>query len=268
VSSRLNDPEYVRGQYRDASKLRARVRLYEVFGTNERGLQAWCFDGMQLPRGARVLELGSGTGSLWVENADRVPADSTITLSDLSPGMLEAARERAVRAGLCFEYERIDAQAIPKADAAFDVVIANHMLYHVPDRGRALAEIHRVLVPGGRLYALTNGWSHLIELVDLCERFGLGGVMPPSRCGTDRFDIETAARELEALFGEVRVRSYRDQIEVKDAGPLIDYLCSVHSPDAEERPALQAIREHVSWWIGLHGSFHIGSWVGQLDATK
>ncbi len=55
------------------------------------------------------------------------------------------------------QFKEIDAQSIPFEDETFDAVIANHMLYHVPDRPKAIAEIKRVLKPGGRLIATTIG---------------------------------------------------------------------------------------------------------------
>ncbi len=96
-----------------------------------------------------------------------------IALSDFSPGMIEEAQHNLADAGRPFAFERIDAQAIPFADASFDMVIANHMLYHVPDRPQALAEIRRVLRPGGRLYAATGGANHLREIGELVQRFDI-----------------------------------------------------------------------------------------------
>jgi ubiquinone/menaquinone biosynthesis C-methylase UbiE len=73
--------------------------------------------------------------------------------------MVAAAMARVRAPGLV-----ADAAWIPLADGSMDAVIANHMLYHVSDRRRALAEIHRLLRPGGRLYATTNGLGHMAEL--------------------------------------------------------------------------------------------------------
>jgi ubiquinone/menaquinone biosynthesis C-methylase UbiE len=63
-----------------------------------------------------------------------------------------------------------DIQALPFADGEFDAVVANFMLYHVPDVQRGLAEVARVLRPGGRLVAATNGVRQLGELWDLVGR--------------------------------------------------------------------------------------------------
>jgi ubiquinone/menaquinone biosynthesis C-methylase UbiE len=82
----------VESQYRDASNLNARIALHERFSTNAYGWQRWVFDQLELPPDARVLELGCGTGKLWVENRDRTPEGWDVTLTDASPGMLREAR--------------------------------------------------------------------------------------------------------------------------------------------------------------------------------
>ena len=65
---------------------------------------------------------------------------------------------------LRFTFEKIDAQSIPYRTDSFDAVIANHMLYHIPDLGKTLSEIRRVLKPEGHLYATTVGLNHMAEL--------------------------------------------------------------------------------------------------------
>ncbi|MEZ4608117.1 MAG: class I SAM-dependent methyltransferase [Deinococcales bacterium] len=69
------------------------------------------------------------------------------------------------------EFLQIDAEEIPFADNSFDAVIANHMLYHVADRPKALGEIARVLKANGKLYATTVGERHMGELTVLVNAF-------------------------------------------------------------------------------------------------
>jgi ubiquinone/menaquinone biosynthesis C-methylase UbiE len=146
-------------QYRTDANLQARIRLHQRFSTNRHGWPRWLFDQLDLHEDARVLELGCGTGVLWATNTHRIPPGWQVVLSDRSPGMLAAVAGPPVAVRVV-----ADAQAVPFAPASFDVVLANHMLYHVPDRDRALGEIHRVLRPGGQVYAATNGRRHLAEL--------------------------------------------------------------------------------------------------------
>ncbi len=90
----LSDPDFVAGQYRDASNLEARIALHRRFGAGETPLPRWIFEQLDLPPDARILELGCGPGQLWSENEERIPDGWTVTLTDASPGMVRAARER------------------------------------------------------------------------------------------------------------------------------------------------------------------------------
>ena len=169
---RVADQQYLVGeQYRDSSNLSARIRLHKLFSTNGYGWHRWVFDHLaDLSGDARILELGCGRGDVWTENRDRIPPDWGITLSDLSPGMIENAKiESRMAQGALFDYEVIDAQSIPNPEATFDGVVANHMLYHVPDRAKGIAEIHRVLKPGGLLFAATNGRGNMGALRDMLD---------------------------------------------------------------------------------------------------
>jgi ubiquinone/menaquinone biosynthesis C-methylase UbiE len=217
------DPQYLSSQYHDAAKLNARIGLHQRFSTNGYGWQRWVFDQLEAPPEGRVLELGCGPGTLWVENRVRIPVGWGVTLSDMSAGMVEEA-QRNLGNGGGFRYEVVDAQAIPLADGAFDAVIANHMLYHVPDRPKALAEVRRVLRPGGRLYATTNGTRNLAEIDELLRRFD-GGLEYWGKV-TEAFNLENGAAQLAPWFGEVTVRRYEDALVVTEVEPLLDYILS------------------------------------------
>ncbi len=143
----VGDPRDLReDQYKDSSNLRARGALHARFSTNPHGWFRWVWDHVDLPQRSRVLELGSGPGVLWTGELHRVPDQCRVVLSDNSAGMVREARER-LRSESRFRFAVLDAQAIPFAAGAFDAIIANHMLYHVPDLSRTLSEIHRVLRP-------------------------------------------------------------------------------------------------------------------------
>ncbi|HXT37177.1 MAG TPA: class I SAM-dependent methyltransferase [Chloroflexota bacterium] len=173
--TRIDDQAYlVKEQYRDASNLLARANLHERYSVNRYGWPRWVFDHLTLPAGARVLELGCGPDLLWSANRERVPDTWEITLADLSPGMIDQARHNLNGDPPRFRFAVLDAQAIPFPDVSFDAVIANHMLYHVPDIPKALAEIRRILRPSGRLLAATNGDGHLREIHQLLQEFDPG----------------------------------------------------------------------------------------------
>ena len=95
----------------------------------------------------RTLEVAIGTGL----NLALYPSDVSLTGIDLSPEMLDIARARAAALGREVELREADAQALPFEDRSFDTVVCTYSLCNVPDEVRTIAEMKRVLKPGGRL---------------------------------------------------------------------------------------------------------------------
>lgn len=223
--SKFTDQNYLtQEQYKDSSNLNARVEIHKRFSTNPYGWFNWLFDGLlKLPADAKVLELGCGPAYLWKECADRIPAGWDITLSDLSVGMVDAAWRNLVVTGRSFEFKEIDAQEIPFEDETFDAVIANHMLYHVPDRPKAIAGIKRVLKTGGRFFATTVGDNHLKEITDWFRRIRKSKVWDSF---ANLFTLENGLNQLKPFFPNVMVSRYEDNLHVTELEPLVAYFRS------------------------------------------
>ncbi|HEX7796960.1 MAG TPA: methyltransferase domain-containing protein [Vicinamibacterales bacterium] len=116
-------------------------------------------DGLRLRAGARVLDLGCGLGDDTFHIAERVGATGRVTGVDVSASMIDEAQRRAETRGLRVDFEVGDSQALRFADGTFDGVRAERMLMHVPDADRAIAEMARVLVPGGRISVFDMDWE-------------------------------------------------------------------------------------------------------------
>lgn len=259
-----SEQEYLlRKQYPDASNLNARIDLHERFSVNRLPWHRWVFDRLDLPPEARILELGCGPGRLWVENLDRIPEGWNVTLSDLSEGMLAEAGQNLDSRREQFTFEIVDAQAIPYADGSFDAVIANHMLYHVPDRARAYAEVRRVLKAGGRVYAATNGRDHLRELYELVNRFGGPSAMWKHRSD---FKLENGQSELLEWFPNVRLHSQENALVVTEAGPLVAYVLSTMAVDTLTGEKLDQFAEYVEREVETRGAIRITKDSGMFEA--
>jgi SAM-dependent methyltransferase len=149
----LHDPALVRQEYASEVGLETRRSVYEhAEGEDAREV---AFRAIAAGRPRRVLEVGPGPGELSARIAAELGAQ--VVAVDVSERMVELARERGVDARVG------DVQALPFEDGSFDLVVAAWMLYHVPDLDLGLAEIVRVLEPGGRLVAVTNSELHLDE---------------------------------------------------------------------------------------------------------
>lgn len=237
------DQRYLREQqYRDSGNLDARIRLHARFSTNTYDWYSWVFDQYELPATCRILELGCGSADFWRKNAGRFLPGWELLLSDFSPGMLAKARQNTQQLG-SISLLAVDAQAIPFDENTFDVVIANHMLYHLPDRPQGLREIRRVLKPGGRLYATTIGERHLQELLALPERF-FPGKMRDHMQITNEFTLENGAEQLAPFFAHIDRRRYPDELRITEAAPLVEYIQStLQANTIEGWPRFQAFIE-------------------------
>ncbi len=257
-------------QYQNASNLNARIAIHEHFSINPYGWYRWVLDQVAAPPKARLLELGCGQGNLWKSNLGHIPGGWQITLSDFSAGMLAEARTNLAGAEGRFKFEHCDAQRLPFDDENFEVVIANHMLYHVPDRPQALAEIQRVLKPGGRFYAATNGLAHLQELDQIAEAGGLPIRQGRQAFGVAGFNLENGAAQIAAWFTAVELRRYPDGLIVTQAQPLVDYILSMNSVlDSPPGEALiERFKRSVEEQIAREGSLRITKDTGLFVGVK
>ncbi len=233
------DPQYLKNdQYKNAARLSARARLHSRYSRNPQGWFNWMFELYDLPPDARILELGAGAGWLWLSNRERIPPGWNITLSDFSGGMLDEQRRTLAKVSHSFAFREIDAQAIPYPDASFDGVIANNMLYHVPDRAQAIAEMRRVLKPGGSALH-RHQWRAAFAgnpPVDVALRLSAAG-MADGFVSVRGYTLENAPEQLRAQFAQVEVRRYDDVIELSEPEPLVDYILSFPLQLSDERIA-------------------------------
>ena len=253
-------------QYKNVQNLNARIQLHERFSTNKYDWQRWVFDHFNIPAQGRILEVGCGPGELWVKNLDRIPEAWEITLSDFSPGMLEQAQQNLRNSHCHFAFERFDVQAIPFEDAHFDAVVANHMLYHVPDIAKALGEIRRVLKPGGHFYAATNGRNHMRELRELLNRFEPGIETLWGDGSFPSFRLENGRDILSQAFSTLIVHLYEDSLVVTEAEPLVAYVLSTPLVGSISGEKLAQFNSFVEQELALHGAIHITKSTGLFEA--
>jgi ubiquinone/menaquinone biosynthesis C-methylase UbiE len=275
VGLTYSDPGYVRSQYHDASKLNARIALHNRFSTNAHGLHRWVFDHFDLPEEASILDVGCGPGRLWDENLDRLPKRWGITLTDASPGMI-AETEGSLGSDRRFGFRVEDVQHLPFQSENSDAVVANHMLYHVPDRPNALSEISRVLRAGGTLYAATNG-EHMHEEMGWMQRILDPSCPPGGFFGTHLdFSLENGAEQLSPYFSDVTLQRYGDSLAITEVAPLVEYLLSGSAADAAARRTtadefkrrvldLVDLLEHE---LASRGAIHITKDTGLFVARK
>lgn len=118
---------------------------------------------LALRPGERVLDIGSGPGFLAAEMAEDVGGEGRVHGVDPSESMLALSQQRTPASGAArLEFQAADALALPFPDAGFDAIVTTQVLEYVPDVPAALAEIRRVLRPGGRLLVLDTDWDSIV----------------------------------------------------------------------------------------------------------
>ena len=228
------------GQYKDANNLSARIRLHSLYSVNHTGWFPWLFslcgiEGNPLtpdPRcgtkgNMRILELGCGSGSFWLENLQRIPEGARIVLSDISDGMIRDARRSIGDSDDRFSFRVFDCAQIPFPDGCFDLVIANHVLFYAKDPALVCHEAARVLKNSGTFLCSTYGKKHMQEITSLVKDFDSRIVLSGENL-FERFGLENGAGILEKSFEEVNVHIYPDELVVDTPGPLIEYILSCH----------------------------------------
>lgn len=212
------DRDHVASQYRTEEHLATRTSVWHPTADGrDPATEALAVVTAAAPR--RVLEVGCGTGYFASRVVAELP-DAEVVAIDQSPRLVELTAARGVEARVA------DARDLPFDDASFDVVAALWMLYHVPDLHQALAEVRRVLRPGGVFVAVTNGDEHVADL-----RREAGG-----EAVLTQFSSENGEAALRAHFDDVRRDDLRTRAFFADRTVALAYLTSSHEDVAWSPP--------------------------------
>jgi ubiquinone/menaquinone biosynthesis C-methylase UbiE len=260
----MSSAHYIREvQYRDPSNLNARVSIYR-FQQPHVNLWENVLALAQLRGDERVLDVGCGNGA-YLGQLERESHRGLVVGMDLSAGMLPEARTRAPRAALMVG----DAQRLPFADDTFDAALAMHMLYHVPDRAAAIAELRRAVRPDGVVLVVTNSVEHLKELdVLVADAFETGRrerIEPMAR-SMGRFSLESAPPELETQFGHVSFHPFFSELRITETQPIVDYVQSMRTlierDQAQGDAIISAVRARADELIERDGAIVVRTRAG------
>jgi ubiquinone/menaquinone biosynthesis C-methylase UbiE len=199
----MDERVFVKSQYVTSTNLEDRMQIY-TYSISDIDWHTWLFQQFAITSQQKILEVGCGNGILWKKNVDQLPQEIEIVLTDQSEGMITAAREK-LGGYSQFRFQVMKIEDLLFEEDSFDLVVANHMLHHVPELEQALREVRRVLKPQGTLVAATNSRDHLKELKDtLCEfdpacEFPKGHIM--------RFLLETGKETLSKVFNRLEIHT-------------------------------------------------------------
>jgi SAM-dependent methyltransferase len=260
--------------YATDETLAVRQRTHELYSVPKINFTEWVLDRIPWHGDEQVLDIGAGPGTYFDLVVDHIP-DGRLVAGDLSFGMArKASRHPNAR---CITNS--DAQAMPFSTGTFDVVLANHMLYHVPDLDSALAEIRRVLKPTGCVVAATNSQYNLPEFEQLIRRTYhlLGAVGPeaePMRQISYQFQLEDGTAKLARHFFAVARYDLPGAFIFPAVQPAIDYINSTRAlrePQLPQRIAwddfINVLGEQIQRLINHFGELIVNKLTGVLVGT-
>ena len=217
----INDKDIVQNQYKSATNLNTRISIHDKYSVNKQGFGNWIVSNYQITNGMRVLELGCGTGDMWTRKSNLITKCAELVLTDFSEGMIQTARSN-IGDFPNVTYRVVDIQEIPFEMNSFDIVIANMMLYHVPDLGMGLSEVKRVLKESGRFYCATYGEHGIIQFItDLLKPYGVEDRV------NKNFTLQNGKQILAQYFSSVEMMEYIDSLEVTNIDDMLDYIYSL-----------------------------------------
>lgn len=262
MASEMDAQKYLESQYSSQDKLAVRIRTHQLYSEGDIDFAPWVLDTISWRGDELVLDVGCGAG-VYTNVAD---ARSHLYIAgDLSLGMLRELSNNTV------PRVNLDAQMLPVRDNSVDVILANHMLYHVPDIDRALAQYSRVLKPGGRLLAATNSNETMRELEELHQHvmMNLDGRVTQRWRPHLSFSLEDGDTWLRRHFVHVRQRLLSSAFVFPSAQPVIDYIASSLQPHDQRLPAgvpwahvATALEQAIEERLAQDGEFRVSKLTG------
>jgi SAM-dependent methyltransferase len=266
--SQSDEVVYVKRQYASEDNLAIRIRTHELYTEPQYDFIDWVLGHVAWRGDETVLDVGCGSGGYVT--ATRLRAQ-TVVAGDFSFGML---------AGLAFaglQRVNLNAERLPYAANSAEIILANHMIYHVADRPAAVAEFHRVLKPGGTLLAATNSSNSMAELNALLRAAAKQlGAKPMGLANmTMAFTLENGLELLKTVFEHIAVDVIDAAFVFPAAQPVVDYLATTQERHVARLPGgttwhdlAQVLRDLVQTEIDAHGVFRVSKKTGVFVCQK
>ncbi|MDB5085444.1 MAG: Transcriptional regulator [Bacilli bacterium] len=226
----MHNKDLVLEQYGTKKNLQTRVNIHKLYSQAPFLFAEWAFNQIEFKGSERALDAGCGSGA-WLFPLATILSENggSVVGIDLSEGMLSDIRAEANKhpnVELCIG----DVQNLQFADESFDLVMANFMLYHVPDINRALEELKRVLKPGGKLMAATNSQLSMGPLWDMHVECQRKAAIPEHivlrSVPNVGFSLENGSDFLRPHFQWFESNVLYDLLKFTDPEPLMDYYSS------------------------------------------
>lgn len=233
----INQHKTVQEQYKTADNLNTRISIHAKYSTNKSGFSNWLFSHYDFFPNSRILELGCGTGEMWKSKLHLVDKGITLTLTDFSENMVSTAKNTLGEQNH-ISYGVVNIESIPYSDNCFDRVIANMMLYHVPNLNKALEEVKRILAVDGYFYCATYGENGIMPFIaGLLKEYGITDTT------NKNFTLQNGYGILKKYFSHVQRLDYEDSLAVTDIDDLLDYIYSLANMSSIAKLGRQTLKD-------------------------
>ncbi|ABX43658.1 MerR family transcriptional regulator [Lachnoclostridium phytofermentans] len=222
----------IRENYKNADHLNVRILLHKKYSKNPQGWYPFLASHIPFAKNQKILELGCGNGAFWVENEAILPDKLSITITDISDGMIKVAKEAIDQTGLSCTYDVLDINHLNFTKESFDLIIANHVLFYANDRNKVCEDIARILKPNGVFVCTAYGQQHMKEIEQITKKFNPKIALSEINL-SDLFGLENAMDYLQPHFSSVNKMDYKDSLILDDYRPLLHYVLSCHGNQIE-----------------------------------
>ena len=262
----VNHAESVELQYADDKNFTIRGLLHAKYSTSKQDMYSWLFDQYSFSEHYSILELGCGNGAQWEKNIERLPYGCSLSLTDISEGMIDIVTEKYALTNTNVTCEKMDIQAIKFENESFDIVMANHMLYHVPDLEKALSEVCRVLKTGGVFYATTLGNNGMALYIHNALKI----FDPETTAFLERyaFSLQNGRDILSHHFTNVKRIDFADSLAITSTQDLMNWIASTMFDAELSTDTLKSLTDYFEAIRARDGVINVPKEIGLFICVK
>jgi len=276
-NNRATDEQYLtKQQYASEDQLSVRIRTHELYSQPKEDFPQWVLDHLDWKDIHTVLDIGCGAGSYIPNLQKRLFPQGMIISADISLGMLRDVAKKPFAANTNLINSR--ARQSPISDASCDVVLANHMLYHVPDIPAVIQEIQRILRPGGVLIAATNADSSMLTFLDEIQAayhvlgIPIASLSTPFR---KNFSLESGGEFITPYLQGMEIHRFESALVFPEAKPVLAYIHSMHTfyesylpTQISWKAVLEQLKKQIEITIQNDGVYRVSKTAGIFIAYK
>ena len=263
-------------EYEETSKdLQTRINIHEVYGG--RNIDSWMLELLSLSKGMKILDVGCGSGKQCLAFYDVLEGEVEITGGDVSEELLGKAREASLAKSAEIQYLDLNFnKRFPFEDNSFDLVTCCFAIYYAEDIAFTMAEMHRVLKPGGQLFTtgpLPANKRLFYEIIFKATQTPI-----PPMPGSSRYDSEILGA-METQFAKVEKHVFENPLTFPGAEPFLDYTraslsedrklwSDLFQGDSDFEGVMEKIRQAAVQRAEQEGALVMTKVVGGFVATK